>query len=416
MKKNKTLIIVIVSLATVLLIYFIAISTQKQKYDWLENYHAKGMQPYGTGIIEQLLKTYHPGKKLIVNDKKISQSLHHNDSTLANYVFVGNDLVLDSADLATLLKFVEDGNTAFISSKSMPDSLISVLYKGECGEWEDYAGHKDSVVHMNFYDTVLFKEKGYRYQYKYRNITSSYDWQCIDGGYFCDSTHPFIMLGYVDSNYVNYIQLPYGKGSFLFHTAPMAFANYQLLQEESLEYAGKVFSYLNDGNIYWDEYSKLYQRRSQIESGFSESPLKYILSQSALRWAWYLTLVLIFLYILFHAKRKQRAIPVLEPNVNTSLEFVKTIGVLYHQQNNPKKICAHKMKLFLAFIRNRYYLQTNTIDEQLMQRISQKSTLPYTVIEKIFQKYKFIDACVTISESDLVEFHQSVEHFYKNCK
>jgi hypothetical protein len=243
---------------------------------------------------------------------------------------------------------------------------------------------------------------------------STYDWQCIDGGYFCDSATPFIMLGYVDSNYVNYMQLPYGNGSFLFHTSPMVFANCEMLSKESLEYAGKVFSYLNDGDIYWDEYSKKYERRSQ--AGPSQSPLKYILSQPSLRWAWYLLLAATFLYIIFHAKRKQRAIPVLEPNINTSLEFVKTIGTLYYQQNNPKKICSHKMRLFLEFIRNRYYLQTNTMDEQLLQRISQKSALPLITIEKIFQKHKFIEACVSITEEDFIAFHQSLEYFYKNCK
>ena len=44
----------------------------------------------------------------------------------------------------------------------------------------------------------------------------------------------------------------------------------------------------------------------------------------------------VLLFIIFHAKRKQRIVPVIEPLQNSSAEFVKTIGNLYLQEGNFK--------------------------------------------------------------------------------
>ncbi len=414
---KKTLIIVLASIAVLLLAYFFTTGNTDKEVNWSENYHPDKPEPYGLMVIKELLKEYHKDKEFEVLDQQLSKSLPVKKIfTPSNYIFIGNDFILPQADIDTLLEFVSNGNNAFISSHSVPDELMDVLYHSECGEWGGYSDFSDSVIRLNFYN-AFYDSLGYKFDFRNNTKHETYNWRYINGTYFCDSASVFEYLAFQDSFYVNFMKVPYGKGSFLIHTSPMAFTNYALLRESSLDYAGKIFSYLNDGAIYWDDYNNMEVAYHGDDNKPSQSPLKFILSQPPLRWAWYLMLALVLIYTLFNIKRKQRVIPVLDPNTNTSLEFVKTIGRLYHQQNDPKKISLQKMKLFLFFIRNRYYLPTNVADEALMQKICDKSEIPLELIKKIFNKFKLLNIPdFDFTEDQLVEFHQSIDYFYKNCK
>ena len=76
----------------------------------------------------------------------------------------------------------------------------------------------------------------------------------------------------------------------------------------------------------------------------------------------------------------------------------------------------HKMKLFQAFLRNRYFIQTNKINEEVVKKISVKSQIPEEEINTIFHKYNWIERNNDTSNDLLIEFHQLIEKFYKNCK
>jgi hypothetical protein len=123
-----------------------------------------------------------------------------------------------------------------------------------------------------------------------------------------------------------------------------------------------------------------------------------------------------FLYLIFRAKRRQRIIPVREPNTNTSLEFIETIGRLYFQQNNHLKLEEQKMKLFLNFIRDRYHLPTHNIDEKLIEKLAAVSDVKMDKVKSIFALYKSHSKKGEIFEEQLINFHQAMDYFYKNCK
>ena len=55
---------------------------------------------------------------------------------------------------------------------------------------------------------------------------------------------------------------------------------------------------------------------------------------------------------------------------------------LYFLQNDHRKIALHKMRLFLGFIRERYYLATQELDASFKQQLSLKSEIPEKEIEK----------------------------------
>jgi hypothetical protein len=419
--KKRTRIILIAAGVMIVLVVILLASMTKSRFNWYETYELESKQPYGTYVLGEMLKNYFPEKKFVVINKSLKETLPQtNYGEKKSYFFIGNNKDYDSLDLNALFSFVANGNTAFISSSYNSYDFMTRLLPDTCAYFDGY-GYEyvvdDSVADLNFFPYGNRREKDFSFTYKFRNKPFKYSWNYLDSSFFCGSNNEAVALGYMNKGYYNFVRIPYGHGKFYLHTTPIAFSNYSLTKKENLDYAGRALSYLPQGTIYWDEYNKTpggLDFNSDLK--LSQSPLQYILGQESLRWAWYITLLLLLLYILFFGKRKQRIIPVIEPNTNTSLEFVNTIGELYFQQKEHKVLGRHKMKLFQAFIRNRYFIHSNNPDDETIQKISVKSQIPAEHIKNIFREFSFIDECTTVTKEQLIKFHQLIENFYKNCK
>ena len=213
----------------------------------------------------------------------------------------------------------------------------------------------------------------------------------------------------------------HGEGSFFFHTSPILYTNAVLKENRGQQYAQKSFAHLKDGPILWDKKSRIWSFRGNNQWNFrktfdSDGPLKYILEQPSLAWAWYIALSMGLLYLIFRAKRQQRIIPVIEPNRNTSLEFISTMGRMYFIQNNHRKLALEKMKLFLHFVRDQYHIPTKNLDTQFLQQLSTKAEVPQELLDKILQMNQRIRTSGFLSEEGLIKFHKILERFYQTCK
>jgi hypothetical protein len=417
--KNKVGIFISIGIALmVLLVFFIYISAGKNKHSWLETYKANDKEPYGTYVLANLFKSYFGENNLTVGTVPLRKALAKSDSSgFKNLVFIGEEMYLGKEDADTLLAFVAKGNNAFISVKELPEGLTDELKISSCGSDEIQTGYiNDSLCQMNFLHPGLKVDKSYRFKYADLNRGASYSWNYFDLNRECDTLPSYERLGFIVPDHPNVIRVRHRKGFFYFHLNPMVFTNYELLHESSLEYCEKLFSHLPPGKTWWDEHSRI-PMRSHRRNKPEMSPLSYMLSQIPLRWAWYTILSLVLAYFLFRAARRQRVIPVILPNENTSLEFVQTVGSLYYQQNDHQKLCIQKMKLFLQYIRSRYYLQTNVLNDALIKKIAVKSQIPVEQVGKIFSLYNAYQHTVVPVEADeLIAFHQALDYFYRNCK
>lgn len=411
----------ILGLAGVLLLAGIAylFRSNTKRYNWYESYQLESKEPYGAFVIGELLKSYFPGKAFTVSKKPLKDLLAKRKSgEYANYIFMGAQFPSDTSLINTVLDFVNEGNTAFIAAGSCPTEILEQIFPDTCAEeYLYYAQAQDTFVNVRLYSESFHSGKTTRLNYVFRNIPYSYSWSYIDSTFFCQENPDQDVLGSMNNGQFNYLHARYGNGDFYLYTTPLAFSNYQLKNPTNLEYASQVFSYLKPGEIIWDEYNQLESNLNfNSDLRLSQSPLGYILSQDSLRWAWYLTLAFTILYMLFFGKRRQRIIPLQEVNKNTSLEYVRTVGQLYYQEKNHRVICVHKMKLFQAFIRNKYFINTYDVDDHVIERISRKSEVNTEEIRNIFSQYNWIDKNLEINDETLISFHQKIEHFYKTCK
>jgi hypothetical protein len=198
--------------------------------------------------------------------------------------------------------------------------------------------------------------------------------------------------------------MKFGEGEFFIHNQPYAFTNYNILKRNNAEYVFKVFSYLDNQTIIWDDNYKPGQE--------SSTPLRYILSQKALRAAWYTILGLAFVFMFFSSKRVQRIIPVVAPPENSSLEFARTLGNLYMNSKNHKDIAKKKYNYWLDFLREEYYIFIENPDNLEAVKIAEKTGVKLEVINKIIKIKKYIDEYKEIGQDTLLRFNGAVEEFH----
>lgn len=442
-------------------VYFYFVYFYKSGYSWYVSYNRESREPYGTWVLSELLNTYHPGHRVEIIRKSFRKEFRPSRHTSpANYLFIGHEMYLDSAGVDSLFAFVEKGNKALIACPDIPyqvrDKLELICYDepdttgsvtvtvtdtadeesalppadtittGETYEMEgDYDGEayicldseSDSVMTFGFFDDSLAAGKPCSYDYRVEDYSFPYPWTYIYDSCLCERGGRINYIGYIDSMRINFFRVAYGEGYFYFHLNPIVFTNYHLLKEDKMNYASGVFSAFHEGPVIWDEASTIFNYKFLSQGGTGTiGQLGYILSQAPLRWAWYLLLFAVLLFMIFHARRRQRIIPVKEPHVNTSLEFVQTIGRLYYQQQDHTRLCQMQMKLFLGFIRSRYFLSTSQPDEELIRKLAMKSLVPVTEIEPIFKYFTGIRRLPQVSEELMLGFHEAIENFYKKCK
>lgn len=409
-------------------------SCQNSKYEWKETLELDSEEPYGIDVFEKLIKNYTPPNRdgweggFIKVETKLDE-LFRGDETDDNFLLVGQAFLFKEKEINALLEFVANGNTAMFSTKSVPYDFLQAALPEPCYffglEDHQYTDIYDTLVHVDFEHTDLMHTgDGYPLYYAWRNEHSfDYNWTHINPELLCDSIVSPVMMGTV-SDQINFVKIRYGEGEIYLHTTPMAFTNFHLRNEENLEYVEKVLAHLRPGDILWDKSHHISEavsrRRNQRNSsrsgddgGYNETPLKYILSQPPLAWAWYTLVGMALLYLIFRAKRRQRIIPVLEPVTNTSLEFIDTIGRLYFQKGNPRQLILQKMKYLQSFIKSRYGLNVQDWDEKYITRLSQKSNVPKDLLERIELMHKNVKSSRFSSDNTLIGFHKMTEEFFR---
>ena len=143
---------------------------------------------------------------------------------------------------------------------------------------------------------------------------------------------------------------------------------------------------------------------------------RVIFDSVPLRIAFYIIIAGLLLFMIFRAKRTQRAIPVINAPVNSSLEFLSTISNLYYRKKDFKDIAEKRHAYLLDFIRKNYYLSTENINDEFVTVLSSKSGLEVEKLNNLFTLYKDIATLAYISNDTFLKYNSLLEEFYKKAK
>ena len=412
MKQHRIYLILLLST----IIGFILVEIYKPKpIDWTPTFSNKDKIPYGCELLYKVLPNVFPNQK--ISDEKVSIFSTKRKVKLppkSNYLYVFSYFRADSLSLVKLLDYVQKGNSVFIASENFFGLDDTLHFQTS---YVKYSNINDSTS-INFVNPIIRKSSDYKYQN-----------QAADA-YFDikDSTknrHSFTVLGKNSKGFPNFIRVNFGEGMFFLNTVPMAFTNFYMVKNDNSDYAFKALSYLPEQPIFWDEYinkmsigksvkSISKSREAKGEEDIQESPFKFIVSQPALKWAYFITLSGLLIYLIFEGKRRQRIIPIMEVPKNTSLQFVETIGSLYYNQKDHKAIAEKKIMHLFAHIRTKFYLKTIEIDQEFKSDLSNKSGISLREINDLFDYISFVQNNDYTTENQLITLNERIENFYKN--
>ncbi|PCJ86574.1 MAG: hypothetical protein COA57_06065 [Flavobacteriales bacterium] len=417
MNNNRKYLIVAGALIVLVAVFWAFFSNDsKPIINWEKTYRKEDTNPYGTYLLYELLKSYEKKDSLYVLDRHLADTLKIEfEGKPKIYFFVGESMRLSNySDMDSLLAFVKNGNIAFVSSEYLRNPFKEEIFVDSY-----FKEIEDSTLSLSFYHPDFSGKPKHEILYKTADTVSVYDWNYINMHQLFDDEES-VKISYAedDENKPVLVKVPYGKGWIYLHSVPLAFTNYSLLTENGLQYAENVLSHLPDGDIYWDKYSKL-PYDIWDKSGYKrpqKSILQFILSQPSLQWAYYLLLITLLVYMIFQGKRRQKIIPAIETTENSSLEFVDMVSKLYRQQKQHNKLIQQQEKIFLNFVRNKYYISTQEIDKGLIGKLSKKTQISEREIESIFNGFRFAHSTFEISDNFLITLHQKIENFYKKAK
>ncbi len=222
--------------------------------DWAFTLEKRDKSPYGTYVLGAVLEDVFPGQT-IVHSQSSLYDLETSELTEAdNVLIVATDFSPDSLDAAALLQQVDQGGAALIAASFFGGYFADTLRLDiDIRLLPTLSGQSDTLPRQT-YDQTYF---------------TSYD-----------SARTTVLARDSDDRPV-LLRTRLGEGALILSSVPYQFTNYHLLKENGAEATARTLSYLPVRDVHWTEYYQTGRREAT-------TPLRYILSQPALRWALYL--------------------------------------------------------------------------------------------------------------------------------
>lgn len=346
-----------------------------------------------------------------ISESETDSLLIKNEFHLMNYIFIDDYLDIDKISIEYLLDFVDEGGQVLLSSYAFPKPLLDTLQVEIDHQFIPKIQIKDSIQvgKIQYKDPQLIlsfaNKKLDAKNYIFEKGMEAYSIKKVD------SIHTSVLgyQTYENQKKINFIKVNFGDGVFYLHTQPFVFTNYNVLKTGNQEYIANVFSYLPDLDIIFDDRNTLLNTQMQ-------NPLRYILSQPALRWAWIISLIGMLLFVIFRAKRLQRVVPIIEKLPNTSIDFAKTIGNLYYQEGKPQDIVHKKITFFLEYIRNTYLMDTQNLNDDFKNRLHAKTGISRIETNRLIDYIAELNNQDNIPENSLILLNNMLEEFYIKSK
>lgn len=384
---NKTFKIYAVIFIIVMVILALLEVNKKEVTDWRKNYDVNQKSPFGLFVFNKEVKDLFKNN-LTKLDVAPYDYYTEKDKKPHNILIVESEM--DQESWNKILDEVSKGSDAMIIANRLPKNISDTI---------GFYGSKISYEDQN---VLKLTDK------KYKNDFIKLDKFPSGRGFSYIKPNVQVLGKTVEENnkdQANFIKAPFGKGTIYVHCEPLFLTNYYLLQSGNVRYAQSVFSYLKDRETLWFVESNPKESRSL---------LRFILSNPALKYAWWVFLGGLVLFIFFNVKRKQRIVPIIEPLKNTSAEFVKSIGNLYLQEGDFHDMMAKKAQYFLNKVRLDLLIDTQNLDEEFAKKLQLKTGKSAEMVnEAIILIKKAQDPYASVMKEDLARINSLLDEILK---
>lgn len=348
--------------------------------DWSTSYSRFHKKPYGDLLVHDRLRDLFPVvRSTNASFAATAYDLDEEEAGAQAHLLISDRLLLEDYDIDWMLHRVEMGDHVLLAAEHMPPALQDTL--GFALEMDQ--GARDTMD-LRFVGDPRMAPGAFRYT---RGFLPSYFTRY-------DTAHSTVLAVDGRSRPV-LVRTRFGRGAFVLCSTPKALTNFGLLKERNATFLAGVLSALPPLPVLWNEHYK-------PPVAASSSPLRYVLSQRPLRWALWLALVLTVLYILVHARRQQRAIPIMPPPRNATRELVHTLGRLYHQKGDHRDLARKMIAYFREEVRAATYLRTFTDDAATYRHIAGKMGREPDEVREHFARLAEMEQRRHITANDLL--------------
>jgi hypothetical protein len=367
-----------------------------------ETYSKKDTKPFGAEIAYRQIESMYDGNFIQEKKQNFKDTWDNISDTGSLYICMAPKLFVTEEDVEAMMEYVHAGNSLFISA-----GLIDQLLLAEVGCSAVYTSSysEDMIGKMQSTSVLSALQPEFKYGYYY------YPFQ----NFFTDIDNSNTrILGYNDNKQPNSIVYFYGKGRLYLQCEPRAYSNYFLLKDNNYQYLKNTvaFTQSEPEHVYWDDYYNKLTSRKNSKKSFST--FSEIMKHPPLKAAFWLSLLLLLLYILFGGKRVQRIIQQLKPNENTTVTFTETIGRLYLQKKDNKNIADKMITYFNEYIRNTYFLNSNHVNDDFIVMLSRKSGVDKDKVDTIYRTITTAQASNVVNDYQLLSLQEQIQQFYKN--
>ncbi|MEK6475917.1 hypothetical protein WJR50_00230 [Catalinimonas sp. 4WD22] len=344
--------------------------------DWTFSLHHKHKSPYGTFILFENLSYLFPEQSVNTQYRSLYE-LQEQGYEQENVLIFAADFSPDEQDTEVLWQMLDSGGYVFATARAFGGKLSDTL------KLETDTRLKERIVREE--DTLEIRESLYYF--------SAFDSARLEVLAEDEKGDP-VLLRYSK-----------GTGALLLSSVPQVYTNYFMLEDTLAQEAAQSLSFLPVRDVLWNEYYHL-GRMEPI------TPLRFLLSVPALRWAVYLSLAGLILFMIFESKRRQRAVPVIVPPSNSTLDFIQTVSNLFMRSSNHREMAKKKIIYFREYLLSRYRMEGEWKDQHFRERVSHKTAKPPEEVDKIFDYIFTIEGKQDLSSNELLVLNQYIDSFY----
>ena len=343
-----------------------------RQFVWVPTFSHTDKQPLGCALFDSLLSVSLPQGYALT--RETFYQLEKDSASRRGVLVVAGLLEGSQADVDALLRMAERGDKVMLVSTIFPQLLEDTLhfyctyshftsvafqeylvhnyFRRDTLRWikdDCYASHSYQV-YPPFLDSCLRSKAS-------RNSRKDSCTICKDS-FSCgkDSLQMRPLAVKTSTGDVLAMACPWGKGEIILVSTPLLFTNYGVTDGNTVHYLFRLLSQMGDLPIVRSEGYTRDTAQKQL------SPFRYLLSHPPLRWALYLSMLTIVLFMCFTARRRQRAIPVVEAPKNRSLEFIELIGTLYFQRGNRADLVRKKYQFLTEELRREMYVDVEQLE------------------------------------------------------
>jgi hypothetical protein len=375
-----------------ILLYLVAQYNKPTPTNWAPTYLATDKIPYGTFIIRDRIKDILPKAKIQESKRPVYNTLKNQNFNNATYFLIAQKIDVSKTDFDQMKKFMQAGNKIFIASYDF-GKLEKEL------KIETSSTMSADRPSLNFTNPSLKTDANYGFE---RGIGTQY-FSKID-------FKKGIVLGINNNKQPNFVKYNYGKGALFLISEPGFYTNFNMLDKYGAEYAAKTLSYIqaSDQIIFDDYFSAQKNETTDVLRVFFKHP--------ELKWAYYLTIFSLVIFVLYEIKRRQRIIPIADPLKNASVEYAHVVGSVYYHERNNLDIAKKKINYFMEYLRTRYFLKTNEIGSDFATLLMEKTGINEPSAKTLTRYFIQIPQMSTLSDQELINLNKSIEFFHQNTQ